>query len=176
MGCEVNQVSQPVLCILQLDLIAQPIPVEVGVCREHPWHGFDQPHVEVWLSHNAEDDFGGVSQSSAANMLEAGIAERCDLPLKVAASAQFEIGPITNRQGSRRKPIQTSRLPRKIPASLAAAFLQLRKVGLGDTERGRRFNLGQSGSTPSGSPLLRFHKLQYSKSSYVLIPLTGKIN
>jgi hypothetical protein len=72
----VDQISQPILGVLQFRVVPEPAPIQIGVRTQNPRQSFDQACVQIVLQHGAENDLGWIAPYFSPNVLETRIAER----------------------------------------------------------------------------------------------------
>jgi hypothetical protein len=101
-----HEVSQPVLSIIQLGVVSEPFPIQIGVRAQDPGQCFHQAHVQVSLHHGIEHHFSGIAHRLGTNMLEAGITERGKPSLKIIRLNPMNVERLSEWQSRGRKLIK----------------------------------------------------------------------
>jgi hypothetical protein len=120
-----DQKPKPVLKVSEFDPVAQPWPIEIGICGQYPRQSFDETRVEIRLPYYPENNLGGIPQWLGPNVLKSGVAKRRNLALEIIGAGLSEIKCNPHGEHCRRKAIEPGGSLNHIAPGLTQPLLQL---------------------------------------------------
>lgn len=122
---EMNQVSQPVLCVLQFSPVPQPFPIQIRVGFQDPRQSFDETGIEVAVQDGAENYFSRIACLRGPQVLKTGVAERRQPFLNFIRPGGLKCKSLGQRKRRRRELVQTGRFTRKSGAGCPQSGFEL---------------------------------------------------
>src|SRR5580658_2999214 len=135
--CEVNQVTQTVLGVLQFGAVSQPFPAQTRVDTQDPRKRFDKACVQIPRYDGAENHGGRIANPLGTNMLETGVAKRGQLMLKFVRRNFLHVDCLGQGKSGKRERIQACGAAGKLMARHPPPRFELRKIWLRYMQRTR---------------------------------------